>query len=58
MRNCMNCKFRQTMINNMVGCSYYKKIITNPYEQKACNQNSTLEMFNKIFNKGFAYGQS
>lgn len=46
------------MMNNMVGCSYYKKIIANPYEQKACNQNSTLEMFNKIFNKGFAYGQS
>lgn len=58
MKNCMNCKYKQTMMNNLVGCKHYKKIVTNPYEIKSCCQKTNIQQLFNIFNKGFAYGQS
>lgn len=35
MGNCQMCKHKQYM-GNLVGCSKYRKIIVNPYEQQTC----------------------
>ena len=59
MSNCLSCKYRNSTINNLVGCDKKKKIITNPYETKSCYESFKFtDIFNGLFNKGMAYGQS
>lgn len=52
MSNCLTCKYRNTKINNLVGCSKYKKIITNPRETKPCYENFVFtDLFSSMFDK-------
>ena len=48
---CDNCKYRSTLINNLVGCTKKKKIIINDYlDDKLCySKTVTADEFLSLF---------